>query len=278
MMRRRALLTLSLSYWFILYTTTLQGNVFAFMETDEDTDVTAKKRIDGCIECGDYRCPGDPGKCLLGSVFDPCECCTKGLCARLDGESCWNSSIPGLPSTSRNNGLCARNYVCTLRSDLRKEDELQAVCVCMEQSLACGSDNKTYATPCALSAEAMRRRNTSLLRLQHLGPCQSRPWLLSPLENVLSVFGQRVALNCEAEGFPIPDIFWEFHATDGRKVLKLPGEAHGATIHSSLGPEPFMRTSWLQLARVTKTHIGVYYCIAKNSLGEARSASFVSTL
>lgn len=93
----------------------------------------------------------------------------------------------------------------------------------MEQTPACGNDNKTYTTPCALHEEAMRRKRSSSLTLQHLGPCQSRPWILSPLEDVLSVFGQRLALNCEAKGFPVPDIFWEFHAADGRKVLKLPG-------------------------------------------------------
>ena len=93
----------------------------------------------------------------------------------------------------------------------------------MEQTLACGNDNKTYTTPCALHEEAMRRKSSSFLTLQHLGPCESRPWILSPLEDVLSVFGQRLALNCEAKGFPVPEIFWEFHAADGRTVLKLPG-------------------------------------------------------
>ncbi|OAD55873.1 Kazal-type serine protease inhibitor domain-containing protein 1 [Eufriesea mexicana] len=223
-----------------------------------------------------YRCPGDIAKCLLGSVLDPCECCAKGICARLDGEPCWNSSIPGLPPERRNDGLCARNYVCTLRSDLRKQDTPEATCICMEQTLACGNDNKTYTTPCVLHEEALRRKGTSSLKLQHLGPCQSRPWILSPLEDVLLAFGQRLALNCEAEGFPIPDIFWEFHTADGREVLKLPGESEETTVHSSVGPEPFMRTSWMQLPRVNKEHIGMYHCIAKNSLGEASSASFVS--
>jgi len=70
----------------------------------------------------------------------------------------------------------------------------------------------------------MKLRNSSSLRLQHLGPCESRPWILSTLEDVASPFGQRVALNCEAKGFPVPDIFWEFHSADGRRILKLPGK------------------------------------------------------
>lgn len=103
------------------------------------------------------------------------------------------------------------------------QDAPEAACVCMEQSPACGSNNETYSTPCALHEEAMKLRNSSSLRLQHLGPCESRPWILSTLEDVVSPFGQRVALNCEAKGFPVPDIFWEFHSADGRRVLKLPG-------------------------------------------------------
>lgn len=95
----------------------------------------------------------------------------------------------------------------------------------MEQTPACGSNNETYATPCALHEEAMKLRNLSSLWLQHLGPCQSRPWILSTPEDVASPFGQRVALYCEAKGFPVPDIFWEFHSADGRRVLRLPGTA-----------------------------------------------------
>ena len=75
-----------------------------------------KKRF--CSRC---RCPGDSEKCLLGSVLDPCKCCANGICARLDGESCWNSSIPGLPPRHRNDGQCARNYECRLRTDLREQ-------------------------------------------------------------------------------------------------------------------------------------------------------------
>lgn len=70
----------------------------------------------------DFRCPNDPNDCLLGTVPDTCGCCGEiGACARLDGESCWNASIPELPKERRNEGLCARNYVCQLRTDLEPE-------------------------------------------------------------------------------------------------------------------------------------------------------------
>lgn len=247
--------------------------------TIENKSVTEKAQPEGCIECGYYRCPENAGKCLLGSVPDPCGCCPEtGLCARLLGEPCWNASIPLLSPESRNEGYCARNYLCELRSDLQEKDAPQATCVCMEQSPACGSNNETYSTPCALHEEAMKLRNSSSLRLQHLGPCESRPWILSTLEDVAASFGQCVALNCEAKGFPVPDIFWEFHSADGRRVLKLPEKEHQATVHTVDGPEPLMRTSWMQLVQLDEKHIGMYHCIANNSIGQASTSSFVSIL
>ncbi|KAL0129912.1 hypothetical protein PUN28_001872 [Cardiocondyla obscurior] len=263
----------------LVFCATFQWSAAAVAETIENKSVTEILLPEGCIECGYYRCPENPAKCLLGSVPDPCGCCQEtGLCARLLGEPCWNESIPLLSAKSRNDGQCATNYLCELRSDLQEKDPPEATCVCMEQSPACGSNNETYPTPCALHEEAMKLRNSSSLRLQHLGPCESRPWILSTLEDVASSFGQRVALNCEAKGFPLPDIFWEFRSADGRTVLKLPGEEHEATVHTSEGPEPLMRTSWMQLARLNAKHIGMYYCIANNSIGEASSSSFVSIL
>ncbi|KYM95018.1 Kazal-type serine protease inhibitor domain-containing protein 1 [Cyphomyrmex costatus] len=263
----------------LVFCATFRRGAPAVAGTVENKSVTEKAQPEGCIECGYYRCPENPGKCLLGSVPDPCGCCPEtGLCARLLGEPCWNASIPLLSPKSRNDGYCARNYLCELRSDLQEKDTPQAACVCMEQSPACGSNNETYSTPCALHEEAMKLRNSSSLRLQHLGPCESRPWILSTLEDVVSPFGQRVALNCEAKGFPVPDIFWEFHSADGKRVLKLPGEEHQAIIHTSDGPEPLMRTSWMQLARLDEEHMGMYYCIANNSIGEASTSSFVSVL
>ncbi|XP_012287525.1 insulin-like growth factor-binding protein-related protein 1 [Orussus abietinus] len=232
---------------------------------------------EGCFVCGQYRCPADSAKCLLGSVSDPCGCCSGGICARLEGEPCWNSSIPELPRKARNEGFCATNYLCQLRSDLQPEDEPEAVCVCMERSPACGSNNETYSTPCALHEEAMRSMN-STLRLRNLGPCMSRPWILSPLDDVASYLGQRVALNCEVKGFPVPDVAWEFHSADGGRVIKLPSEEHEGTVDTREGPEPLTRTSWMQLARLDRNLIGTYHCIASNSIGETSTASTVSVL
>lgn len=93
----------------------------------------------------------------------------------------------------------------------------------MEKTLACGSNNRTYSTPCALHEESMRNKNANLL-LQHLGPCPSRPSIYSAPENFIAGEGQLIALNCEVKGFPLPDIFWEFHAAVGNRVLRLPSE------------------------------------------------------
>ncbi|KAK2584073.1 hypothetical protein KPH14_006519 [Odynerus spinipes] len=249
---------------------------FGALVKDSKSEESRDTKLPGCIECGEYRCPENSSKCLLGSVSDPCGCCKSGVCARLGGEPCWNASIPELSPKSRKDGLCARNYFCQLRSDLQEEDEAEAICTCMEQTPACGSDEITYETPCALHEEAMRLRSPLSLKLQHLGPCQTRPWIVSYTENVVSGFGQRVLLACETKGFPVPDIFWEFHSPDEKTVIQLPGEEHEITVQSDQDSKSLTRTSWLQLPRLTKEHVGTYHCIANNSIGEAGAASFVS--
>ena len=46
---------LSLSYLFIFCVAIFERNAFASIEINEDTEIIEKKRIEGCIECGDYR-------------------------------------------------------------------------------------------------------------------------------------------------------------------------------------------------------------------------------
>ncbi|XP_031786650.1 insulin-like growth factor-binding protein-related protein 1 [Nasonia vitripennis] len=260
-----------------MMTTTLRPVPDYYEPDEEDLSTTEAAYAEGCYVCGDYRCPSDPGECLLGAVPDTCGCCNhQGVCARLDGEPCWNASIPELPKERRNEGLCARNYVCQLRTDLESEDTPEAVCVCMEQSPACGSNNRTYATPCALHEEAVRHKSPEPLKLLHLGPCPSRPKIYSAPEDVTAEIGHYVALNCEVKGFPLPDIFWEFHAADGSRVLRFPNdELEEAYVNTSEG-DSLMRSSWLQLARLQHQHLGTYHCIANNSVGQASAASIVA--
>uniref|UniRef100_A0A0C9PWR9 KAZALD1 protein n=1 Tax=Fopius arisanus TaxID=64838 RepID=A0A0C9PWR9_9HYME len=255
---------LSLSLWFCI-------------EICADDTISNVMGLKDCGVCELYRCPDNSSRCLLGSVPDPCECCPGGRCARLEGETCWNASISSLSVTKRERGLCATNYLCQLRNDLLDEDEPEAICVCMEQSPACGSNNETYSTPCALHEEAMRLRKASL-KLKHLGPCPSRPWIFSPLMDTATPLGQRVALNCEAKGFPVPDILWEFRSASDGVVLKLPNEEHGGTVHTTDGPENLMKTSWMQVSSVMRQHSGTYQCIANNTLGHASSAAFLSVM
>lgn len=68
-----------------------------------------------------HRCPEDPTKCPQGPVSDPCGCCSLGLCAKIAGEACWNSSILELPSKRINEGFCGTNYTCQLRFDLQSD-------------------------------------------------------------------------------------------------------------------------------------------------------------
>ncbi|XP_011505086.1 PREDICTED: insulin-like growth factor-binding protein-related protein 1 [Ceratosolen solmsi marchali] len=230
---------------------------------------------EGCRACDINRCPADASLCPLGFVPDVCGCCTKGVCARLGGESCWNASIPELPKVRKNEGLCSRNYFCKLRDDLQPEDVPEATCSCMEQSLACGTNNRTYDTPCFLHEEAIRIRD-SLLELQHLGPCPSRPRIYSGPKDIVATTGQIIAFDCEAKGFPLPHIYWEFHSADGSKFFRLPYNKLENSDAKQAEPENLIQTSWLQLGRFETYHVGTYHCIAKNPYGEASASSQVS--
>lgn len=58
--------------------------------------------------------------------------------------------------------------------------------------------------------------------------------------------------------------------------LQILDDDHDGVVKTKDGPEPRMRTSWMQLPRLEKNHIGTYYCIASNSVGEASISSFLS--
>ncbi|XP_014222139.1 insulin-like growth factor-binding protein-related protein 1 isoform X1 [Trichogramma pretiosum] len=259
--------------------------------------VTETPYADGCRPCSTSsreRCPTDPATdCLLGTVPDACGCCpTSGVCARLEGETCWDEKLRELlPAAARNAGRCAGDYSCRLRHDLEDGDEPEAVCSCRESRRVCGSDNRTYANACTLRETALRiaaNNGPSLgLWLAHEGPCPTRPRIYSAPESVADArLGQRVALNCEARGVPLPDIFWEFHSADGRRVLRYETEDRAGpdtrTSRSSDGAEEedpedsLVRATWLVLDNVGAQHIGVYHCIANNSLGLASAWSIVN--
>lgn len=61
-------------------------------------------------------------------------------------------------------------------------------------------------------------------------------------------------------------------------LLKILDDDHDGVVKTKDGPEPRMRTSWMQLSHLNKTHIGTYYCIAANSVGEASISSFLSII
>ena len=98
----------------------------------------------------------------------------------------------------------------------------------MDQYQVCGTDDQTYPTPCALQEEVIRLKvkdpNTNL-EIAQTEPCPSRPRIYSAPDDYNDATpGQLISINCEAKGFPLPDIFWEFHSADGREVLRLPSK------------------------------------------------------
>ncbi|XP_012252756.2 insulin-like growth factor-binding protein-related protein 1 isoform X2 [Athalia rosae] len=223
----------------------------------------------GCNQCAYYRCPGDLERCALGPVTDSCGCCPKGVCARLPGESCWNSTLQGkLAPERRNDGFCAENYQCQLRTDLHAEDEPEAICVCAEEGYACGTDNITYSTTCQL-LDVSRQAKKKSLALKNKGPCPSRPEMQSARHLVLvESAGRMISVECDVKAFPLPKISWRYRSADGKTFIELPGPEHDAVINSMDGPDPMTRSSTMQLARLTKDHRGSYECIASNPSGK----------
>ena len=139
------------------------------------------------------------------------------------------------------------------------QDAPEATCVCIERTPACGSNNETYETPCALHEEVMRSRNPHL-KLNHLGPCPTRPWIESASKNISGIIGSRVVLSCEAEGFPVPDIFWEFHSMDQSRVLKLPSTDE----NSDLFYDIFCRFLFYTCSISLSNNINFYYSMCKH--------------
>ena len=122
-----------------------------------------------------------------------------------------------------------------------------------------------------------------------------------------------IALGCEARGFPIPVLMWEFESATGKKI-KLPGTSRllnrsaGCVFFFSFfivvilflcvgivltfilnlgddqmialqvrgGPETLMVSSWIQILKLRTTDAGTYTCIVLNKKGVARASATIS--
>lgn len=108
-----------------------------------------------------------------------------------------------------------------------------------------------------------------------------------------------LALSCEARGYPIPSLMWEFQSAATGKRTKLPGLSFSTkllllafTVFNRVslliagddqmialqvrgGPEPYMISSWIQILRVRATDAGIYSCTVVSKRGVVRAEATV---
>lgn len=110
-----------------------------------------------------------------------------------------------------------------------------------------------------------------------------------------------LALSCEARGYPIPSLMWEFESAATGKKNKLPGKftkfwfglkdwnVNCSWLIDSVcvgddqmialqvrgGPEPYMISSWIQILRVRSSDAGVYSCTVVSKKGIVRAEATV---
>lgn len=213
-----------------------------------------------CGECDRSTCE-EIGSCPGGIVMDVCGCCQ--VCARGLGQRC------DLTGTNMY-GACGEYLECKARTDIGATTE--ATCLCEEEGSVCGSDGVTYESLCHLLQQTAE---TPELFVSVRGPCQGVPKIKSAPEDKVRPEGSILVLDCEAVGYPVPEISWELHRPDGSS-LKLPSDDSSFAVQVRGGPEKHMVTGWVQIMRITRKSVGIYTCVATNEIGEVRSSASVS--
>lgn len=213
--------------------------------------------VDECRSCNVEDChPVE--ECVAGVVKDSCGCCDE--CGKSENELCDHPDLlnyrPGYY------GSCGIDLECKIRSDVNIGEAMEAVCFCMDEEEVCGSDDNTYGNVCQLKASAAMSNSEVSVRKE--GPCLQSPVIVNHPVNVKNYTGSRIALLCEARGYPIPMIEWTWTRVDG-KILNLPSDDLRISINMRGGPEKWQVTGWLQIIDLQKKHEGDYTCIAMNA-------------
>ncbi|XP_046833268.1 uncharacterized protein LOC124430549 isoform X7 [Vespa crabro] len=104
---------------------------------------------------------------------------------------------------------------------------------------------------------------SAVLDVESMETSTEKPYFLTPLSNAMARAGQRVKLECEATGNPIPRLSWTH---DGKPIDE--------TIHTKIQTESG-RTS-LIISEAFPKDAGCYTVIAKNDVGEASVSCNVS--
>jgi len=223
---------------------------------------SAAMAADVCVPCDLSACTS-VDHCTAGVILDECDCCQ--VCARTEGELCDNRKRGVL-------GMCGDNLACRFDRETRER-----TCVCTESKMVCGSDGKSYDTPCQLNEETVRRSadpKLPRLRMDYWGPCKERPVIVSPPQDTYGPMGANLTLDCEAKGFPAPIISWQYDNVEGQ-TISLPSDDQMISVQMRGGPEPMMATGWAQIISLDPTYSGTYHCIASNNLGKVHASASV---
>ncbi|XP_046450105.1 insulin-like growth factor-binding protein-related protein 1 [Daphnia pulex] len=238
-------------------------------ETVDETDLD-DEAMGECGICRKEEC-SPASDCRAGLVLDRCGCCN--VCGRIEGEKCDNYTLP-LQYKDRY-GFCGDNMACLLRNDMEDLDINEALCYCKKPGAVCGTDLRTYASVCKLRQEAIQRGDDDLA-VRDWGPCETHPVISSAPENVTANIHDDLALSCEARGYPIPSLIWEFESAATGKKTKLPGDDQMIALQVRGGPEPYMISSWIQILRVRSTDAGIFSCTVVSKKGIVRAEGTVT--
>lgn len=106
------------------------------------------------------------------------------------------------------------------------------MCKLRQEAIQRGDDEVTVKEwgPCETrNAKPTRNKDISFLLFDYFRwmdavPANVDPIISSAPENVTANIHDDLALSCEARGYPIPSLIWEFESAATGKKTKLPGK------------------------------------------------------
>jgi len=147
---------------------------------------------------------------------------------------------------------------CLLRTDVDPEDPPEAICSCDDATRVCGSDG---------------------LVVSSRSPCRHAPVIVTEPKSITTKPGENIAFDCEADGWPVPDIEWRFSDLTNSNIIRdLPADDPNVAVQTRGGPNSFEVSGWLQVINAQDSNSGMYTCVAKNVEGESSASAklFVS--